>query len=106
MSWTKRQLERQMDEGCASIGEKWVCPRCFEDYAIRRFIRENACFNICSYCSRRSRKPIATEINDVLSFIAEGLNREYEPPENHVPWDSAEGGWQLPVHDAREILSE
>jgi hypothetical protein len=106
MSWSKRQLERQMDEGWASVGEKWVCPQCFEDYAIRRFIRENADSAFCTYCGRQFQKPFAAEMDEVLAFIAAGLSREFEDAEHCIPWESAEGGWQLPVDDAFDLFDE
>lgn len=49
----------------------------------------------CDYCGRKSRKPIAAERDEILSFISDGIHREYEAPEEHVPYDSSEGGWQL-----------
>lgn len=104
MGWMKRQIERHMEEGWWSVGDKSVCDQCFSDYAIRKFIRNYASSHECSYCGRTSKNKIAAEMDEVLSFIAAGLNREYEPPERQVPWDSAEGGWQLPVTHARDLF--
>jgi hypothetical protein len=104
MSLSKRYFERQQEEGWSSVGDKFACSKCFEDYAIRRFVRHNATSLACSYCGRQSKKPIAAEMDEVLSFIAEGLAREYEPPEDNVPWESAEGGWQLPVEGAFDLF--
>ena len=104
MSWVKRQLERQMAEGWHSSGDKYVCPKCFEDCAIRRFIRKAATSGQCSYCERTSKKPIAVGLDEVLSFISAGLHREYEDPNNCVPWETAEGGWQLPVEDTYDLF--
>ena len=97
---------KQQEEGWSPIGDKQVCDRCFEDYAVKDFIIENVTANRCSYCRRKSKKPIAAEIDDVIEFVAQGINTEYEDPVHSVGWDSAEGGWLLPTMDARELLSD
>ena len=97
MSLSKRQIERQMEEGWSSIGEKYVCPQCFGDYAIKEFIMANAVANDCSYCEETATEALAARMDDVLSFIAEGLHREYEDPVKGVGYESAEGGYRLPV---------
>jgi hypothetical protein len=95
MSLSKRRWERQMEERWSSVGEKYVCGQCFDDYAIRGFIEDSAASRRCDYCLKKSRQPIAAEMDEVLSFIAQGIHREYEPPEENVPYDSSEGGWQV-----------
>jgi HEPN superfamily RES-like protein/RES domain-containing protein len=84
-----------MEEGWSSVGEKYACSKCFDDYAIREFIEDTAVSRQCDYCGRRSKKPIAAEMDEILSFVSDGIRREYEPPEEHVPHDSSDGGWQL-----------
>src|SRR5947208_13486776 len=106
MGWVKEQWMKQQAEGWSPVGDKQVCDCCFEDYAIKDFIRANAVANRCSYCNRQSKEPIAAEVDDVIEFIAEGINTEYEDPVHSVGWDSAEGGWLLPTMDAWDLLSE
>ena len=67
MSYSKRQYERQMEEGWSSIGGA-VCAECFTDYAIKEFIHANLTELTCSYCSRTSESPIAAEILDFVRF--------------------------------------
>ena len=98
MGLYKRYLGRQMDEGWTSVGGA-VCVECFTDYAIKEFIETNATEIECSYCSRTSKEPIAAEMDEVLSFISHGFGREYDIPENCLPYDSGEGGWQLVTPD-------
>jgi hypothetical protein len=95
MSFAKRQWEREMERGWSSVGNKHVCAKCFGDYAIRDFILDSAISRKCDYCGRKSRTPIAAEMDDVLELIDDGIHREYEPPEDNLPYDSSEGGWQL-----------
>ena len=85
---------------------KWVCAKCFEDDAIREFIEEQAIQKRCSYCRRFSRKALAAHMDDVLGFIAEGINSEYEDAANSVHWESAEGGYTLATMDSWELLEE
>ena len=91
---------RQDEQGWQSIGTKFVCARCFEDYAVKRFVEDHANERVCSYCSRHAKKPIAAAMDEVLEYIAEGLNTEYEDPVHNVGWESAEGGYLLPTTDS------
>ena len=106
MSYSKRQFERQMEEGWRSIGGD-VCAECFTDYAIKEFIRNKATENECSYCARASETPIAADMDEVLSFIGQGFKREYDIPENCLPYESAEGGWQIiDPDDSAEVFAD
>lgn len=93
MSLAKRELDRQLEEGCSHPGGS-VCRHCFNDYAIQDFISKSLTEYSCDYCNRKSNKPFAADFNKVLSFISEGLWRAYERPEDCLPYDSREGGWQ------------
>ncbi|HTT57301.1 MAG TPA: hypothetical protein VMF63_09335, partial [Opitutaceae bacterium] len=67
MGQAKREWERQMEEGWRSK-QGFVCARCFKDYGIQKFIEANATANECSYCGREEGKPIAAELDEVMSF--------------------------------------
>jgi len=73
--------------------DKYVCAECFSDYAIKEFIEQNAFSEKCSYCSNKSDEPIAAPLEEVIEFIREGLETEWDNPVNCVGWESAEGGW-------------
>lgn len=99
MSLSKRRFERQETEGWNSVGGA-VCPKCFTDDSIQRFIKANLTEGKCSYCGHSNGSSlIAASVDEVLSFISIGLSREYDIPENCLPWDSEEGGWQLATPD-------
>ncbi len=84
-----------MEEGWSSVGGS-VCAKCFTDYSIQNFIKTTATECECSYCGKKTKKKlIAAEVDEVLSFISAGFAREYDIPENCLPYDSSEGGWQL-----------
>ena len=106
MGRAKELYMTQMEQGWSGVGPKWVCARCFEDEAIREFIEEQATRNRCSYCGRFSRKPLAAHMNEVLGFIADGINSEYEDAANSVHWESAEGGYTLGTMDSWELLEK
>jgi len=106
MSHSKRQLERQMDEEWGSVGKKFACPDCFDDYAIKQFVTANAVANECSYCENTADKPIAAEMDEVISFISAGIHREYEDPVHGVSYESAEGGYQMAVTDTYDLFWE
>ena len=106
MGRAKELYMRQMEQGWSSVGEKWVCAKCFEDEAIREFIDEQAIRKRCSYCRRFSRRALAAHMDDVIEFIADGINFEYEDAANSVHWESAEGGYTLATMDSRELLED
>jgi hypothetical protein len=107
MGMAKRFFMRQEEEGWRSVGDKYVCPKCFEDYAIQDFIRSSASEKCCSYCGKRSRSPIAAEMDEVLSFIARGLHREYEDPAENVGRDNeSESGWAIEPQDTYDLFCD
>src|SRR5712691_3455659 len=101
--WKQRMIEEQ-EQGWKFVDGKDVCWKCFEDYAIRDFIRNNASVKNCSYCRRRSKEPIAVPMNDVLGLIGEGLACEYADPAEMNPWD--EGEYVFPTTTTRELFDQ
>jgi len=89
------------------MADKYVCAECFSDYAIKEFIEQNAVDKKCSYCSNGSDEPIAAPLEEVIEFIREGIETEWDNPVNCVGWESAEGGWMgARVIDSYELLTE
>jgi hypothetical protein len=105
VGYWKDQLLKQQEQGWTSVdSDRTVCAKCFEDYAIQDFIRDKASETKCSYCGRRSKKPIAVPMNDVLELIGEGLGYEYADPAEQNPWD--EGEYVFPTMNSRELFDE
>ncbi|MBV5327016.1 MAG: RES domain-containing protein [Chlorobium sp.] len=97
----------QMEKGFSSVGDTFVCADCFEDYAIQNFIESIAENNECDYCGETSEEAIAAPIDNVIEFIVNGIESEYENPGNSVGWCSAEGGWVgTTVCDSYELVKE
>jgi len=45
-------------------------------------------------------------MDSVLSFIAQGLHREFEDPANNVGYESAEGGYLLPPIESSDLFED
>ncbi len=101
-AWKMEQEER----GYWSVGDKYVCADCFDDYAISQFITDHAVEKKCDYCGQTSsRRRIAAPMDDVIGHIVEGIKYEWGQPDNEgVPYESAEGGYQGEVIDNWELL--
>lgn len=98
--------DRIMRRRFQSVGDKYVCANCFDDYAIREFINDNADEKKCSYCGIISSKPIAADMDEVIRFMLEGIEFEFGHPDNEgVPYESAEGGYQGEVFDTYDLLT-
>lgn len=99
-----------MGRGYSSVGEKYVCSSCFDEYAIEQFIHRNAESYICDYCGNTSEdeQPIAASIDSVIELIVEGIKTEWgDPGDEGVGWESREGGWVgADVYDKWDLLKE
>jgi hypothetical protein len=105
MGYAKEQWMRRTALGYGDVPDKYVCADCFEDYAIREFIKENAVEKECSYCRRKSKAPIAAKLEIVVDFICQGINTEWEDPVESMAWEGAEGGYQgARVIDSDELI--
>lgn len=97
---------QEWDQGWKFVpDDRFVCTKCFDDYAIKAFIQDNAEERKCSYCNRRSTKPIAAPMNSVLELIGESLYSEWNHPDDEgIPYESAEGGYQFDVMDTWDLF--
>lgn len=103
----KEQWERQIALGYSNVPDMNVCAKCFDDYAIKEFINENADEKKCGYCSNESDELIAIALVEVVDFICQGINTEWENPVESVGWESREGGWQgATVYDGGELVRD
>lgn len=86
---------------------KHVCADCFNDYAIKAFIKYNAVETYCSYCGNNSDSLISIPFSDLFDFILEGIESEWEDPANSMGYESAEGGYQgASVYDWYDLIVE
>jgi RES domain-containing protein len=91
-----------------SVREMFVCARCFDDYAIKDFIRAHAMERQCSFCGRQTlSKSIAASGREVLTFILRGIYSEYDDVGRHsLPYDQEEGKYVVPVYSVWEMVHE
>jgi hypothetical protein len=105
MGYAKERWARRSALGYGDVPDKYVCAGCFEDYAVKEFIKENAVEKKCSYCGTKSKVPIAAELEIVVDFICQGINTEWENPERSMTYDSEERGYQgARVIDSDELI--
>jgi HEPN/RES N-terminal domain 1 len=86
--------------------DEFVCDKCIDDIGIASFIKQNAESKTCSFCNRRSPRPIAAPLADVIEYIESCVSGPYEDPANSMAFESAEGGYQGTTYSTDELLSE
>jgi hypothetical protein len=87
--------------------DRYVCSDCFDDYAVKAFIEDNAVETRCTYCGRISDSPIAAHFSEVFQFILEGIETEWEDPAESMAYESREGGYQgASVYDWYDLITE
>jgi len=107
VGWAKQKMIEEQERGWSSIGNKFVCDECFDDYALKEFIRQNAEEAYCDYCERSLDSEIAAPIDHVMEHIANGIYSEWDHPVNEVGWDSREGGWMgVSIYDTYDVLAD
>jgi len=94
--------------GWSSCGDKYVCKKCLDDYALQEIVTENAESNTCNYCNARSRKYlISARVDKIIECINEGIASEWSDPDSEgIFYESAEGGYQAKVKTAWEMFNE
>jgi len=84
-----------------------VCADCMEDDFFTAYIKSNATIKHCDYCGQSSSVPISVDVYEIIDRISDGLASEYnDAADEPVPYESAEGGYQLPVMTTYELLDE
>jgi hypothetical protein len=74
--WKNRQIA-EGEQGWRFIDDRFVCADCWDDYALKHVVRDNLAARKCSYCGRRGRRPLAAELNHILTVIGQGLRSEW-----------------------------
>jgi hypothetical protein len=86
--------------------ERYVCPACVDDAALKAFIESEAANEECSFCGTTSEEAIAAPLDELISHIRGCLLKEYDDPANCLSYCSEDGGYQGETFDADEILFE
>lgn len=69
---------------------KFVCPECFSDDALSNVVRAHAEVETCSYCGKKSTKPLPAPLDEVAEHIFVCIGQRYEDAANGVGWDEGE----------------
>lgn len=97
-------MSAESNRGGKEIMSGFVCAECISDTGIEDFIRENAVEEHCSYCSNSSNVPIAADLDDVVEYMYNCLQREFDDAANQLPYESAEGGYIGRHWDTYDLL--
>jgi hypothetical protein len=100
----KEAIERLGGGDPAAYEDDYVCVACFEDRAIKDFVEGEAQAKCCSFYGACSNEPIAAPFVEVLFYIKESLDREYDDAGNKLPRD--EGEYIGEVWSTRDLLED
>src|SRR5437660_7598896 len=103
MSLTKRMMEAGY-----RYSDKFVCAKCFDDYAIRNFIEANLAASECSFCRREDEDTnIAAEGDAVIKFVLSGIRSEYSTVNDEwVPYDQEEQEYIVPTYSISDLIHD
>lgn len=84
---------------------EFVCGRCFDESGMVDFCDAYAEAKRCDFCGRRSRKPIAAPLHEVLYHVRETVYRHFDNPANSgLGFESAEGGYQGITYHTEDVF--
>ena len=107
MGGAKELLLQQQEQGWTFVDDVFACSECVAESFLRKWIRQNASWEACSYCGHSSSGScIAAPVNDLFAMIDEGLRAEYGDPLEEYPYDSDGGGFAGPWFHSYELLYE
>lgn len=91
MGGAKRMWEEAQEKGFSVDENIIVCVDCFEDYAIKDFIKNNDTGEPCSYCENHLDGSCSLE--EVLEHIMYCIRTEWGHPANEgLPYETREVG--------------
>jgi hypothetical protein len=105
MGSVKRHLDDLMDpDRIEPQPGKYVSAVCFEDEALRKFVRRNLSDERCSYYRGQGKKPKGAPLDAVLTFIFDAFCSRYDDANNGVGWEDGFVG--ATTWDSYELVSE
>jgi hypothetical protein len=102
LGYSKSLYMEQQERGYSSVGNKFVCRKCIGNKSIQKFIKENLKSNHCDYCNTTMKSLIAADLDDVIGFILDGINTEWEHPVDCMGRD--EGDWIGNYIDSDDLI--
>jgi hypothetical protein len=104
MGRMKEYMLELQARGYGEIPDKYVCVNCFDDYALKNFIKLSATHKICSYCNKKYKTNKCVKLEDIITYILECIMTEWEDPAESFPYESKEGGYQGNTYDTYDLL--
>src|ERR1700754_1114364 len=101
MGGVKSQMLEDELLGIGGSVDKRVCKDHLNDYAIQNFISKTSKKGFCDYCNLEKK---AVEVDKLMVFIMNGINRFYKDAAEFMPYDSAEGGYLGKTFDGVDLL--
>lgn len=105
MGQAKSEMMKYEEIGIRIPSKKNVCLRHFNDYAIRDFIDRTGEEIECNFCDEEP-KELAVPMAELMEFLAESVYFLFNDAANHLPYESAEGGYQGEHYTTRELLND
>lgn len=103
MGQAKRMWEEAIERGFAVDENIIVCPDCFDEEALRDFIRSCAGTTPCTYCGKVGGGTCTLE--ELLDHVMSCIRTEWgQPADEGLPYETREGGWQGAVINSWELL--
>lgn len=98
-----KNLQEQLGGGNPlAHADEYVCASCLGDDGLRGLIEWEACEKFCSFCEAESTEPIAAPLIEVLLYMKECLEREYDDAANWYSYD--EGDYVGRVWTTMDVL--
>jgi hypothetical protein len=101
-AWMMEQEARGYSEADGDL-----CSDCVSEKFLAEWVEANATATTCTFCGREDEEPIAASFDDFVGVVHGGISFEWNHPDNEgIMYISAEGGYQAPVYDTYDVLSE
>jgi hypothetical protein len=111
--WKNKQIEDQERGVDSSQTGFSVCQNCFSNPGLRKFIAENAFEQdgpdnliTCGFCDPADASPIVADFDSVCGHVVQCIRHRYNAPEEELPYESAEGGYQGVCLSTKEVLAD
>jgi hypothetical protein len=75
-----------------------VCAECIDDEGIKAFIESAAAYEECSFCGAESDEAIAASLDEVVRYMEERLDEEYDDPANYG------GNYISETYDTQDVM--
>ena len=83
-----------------------VCKYCFEEDALNEFINAHAEYTHCSFCDETDDEPISVLVSELMAYMLECIQTEYDDAANWLSYESREGGYQGVTYNGFDLVVE